>query len=369
MSRRLLALSGFGVIGVVFHHAVHWVLTGMFWWTDRYILSASVPDFSQLGSVSYWVIRGLDQFFVISVPIFLLTTGFFAAGTIGRVNAKHDWQTVFNRLRVLLIPYFIWTAVYVVMRYVLGERFSPADLLSILISGTATIPFYYVPLLVILYLLAPFLVRMAKSHWQILLAIMLVCQVIVVVAAYQAFFTDIPGSSRVYAYLRGTHVFDLGLWFVLGIILKLHLPSIKIFMARIQPVLWPVTGVIAVVAIFEWEFIRRISGKEWIGTDLTVFDKIFALMLVMTILFHIKMVLPAPRQLGALGSKIYGVYLSHMLILSIVAKLVYRFTPGLLAFPLAFWMILGLLGMFVPLLTMRFMKVSPLRRYYVTIFG
>ncbi len=369
MSRRLLALSGIGVIGVVFHHAIHWVMTGMFWWTDRYVPGASIPDFSALGGASYWTIRVIDQFFVISLPIFLLTTGFFVAGTIGRGDTRHDWRTVFNRIRVLLIPYLLWSAVYVAMRYVFGERFSISEVLAMVVLGTAVIPFYYVPLLIELYILAPFVVALAKKRWSILLLIAALCQLVVVTAAYKPFFPAIPGPEGVYAFIRGTHLLDLGGWFVIGVIIKLHLPAVKVLMARVQPVLMPAILIIALMALAEWNMLRNLSGKEWIATDLTILDKVFALLFVATILFQKNLTIPFSLTLGKLGTKVYGVYLAHMLALDITAKAVYHFLPGSMAYPLFFWVLLGSIGLFGPLLLMKIVKDTPLRRLYVPLFG
>ena len=60
MIRRLLLLNGLAAISAVIYHATGWGFTAMFWWTDQY-LPISVPDFSQLGSVSYYALRLVEQ--------------------------------------------------------------------------------------------------------------------------------------------------------------------------------------------------------------------------------------------------------------------------------------------------------------------
>ncbi len=370
MSRRLLFLNGMGIIGVVLHHGIHWVLTGMFWWTDRYQPASPIPNFDQIGSVNYWVIRLIDQVFYMAVPIFLLVSGFFAAYAIGRGSTKTSWRIVFNRIKFLLYPYILWTIIILALRMVQGERFSPGQLASIFVWGKVTVPFYYVPLLIQLYLLSPFIIALAQRRWKLLLAIAIIVQLPVVSAYYYSFFQlDIPGIQKFIPMAKSAYLLNTGIWFVLGVIMKLHLSGFKRLLARINRFLLPSLILVGVIALLEWALVRQISGREWIAPSVTFFDRIFALLFILTYLSFQNKKLPYSRPISTLGSKTYGIYMAHMPVLDLSAKAVYHVAPGLLASPLLFWFVLTTIGLSIPLLLMAGVKRSPLHRIYIYVFG
>jgi peptidoglycan/LPS O-acetylase OafA/YrhL len=370
MSQRLLLLNGLAIVGAVVHHAMHWVLTGMFWWTDRYRM-VSVPNFDQAGGINFWLIRIIDQFAFVGVPVFLFVSGFFIAFTAGRDQKTVEWKIVGTRIKNLIIPYLIWSVLIIAGRLILqGERITVAEFARMLILGQAVAPFYYVPLLVQLYILSPFLIPIARNRWQLLVIGALLLQIPVTISYYVAVLKlDVPVSGDILAIFRSWYLLDLGIWFILGIIVKLHLPAFRAWLVRITPFLLPSLILVFILGIIEWQILRQLSGIEWVAPAITAFDKIFALFLVLYCLSLKKLPLPFSRQLTSIGTKTYGIYLVHIPVLNFTAKVTYHVMPWLLAYPLLFLLTLTIAGLGVPLLLMEGVRRSPARRAYVYLFG
>ena len=168
MIRRLLVLNGLAVIAAVLNHSIQWSITAMFWWTYRY-RSVSVPNFDQAGGAAYWTIRLLDMIAVVAVPAFLFVSGFFVALACGGNQAIAGWKVVLNRVKNLLPAYLFWSFVIVGINLVKGQQYTIPGLLGIIIHGSVAAPFYYVPVLIQCYLLAPILAALAKTRLKLLL--------------------------------------------------------------------------------------------------------------------------------------------------------------------------------------------------------
>ncbi len=143
-------------------HATGWAYTAMFFWTDRY-LPVSVPNFSQMYSANYYALRVLEQILIYCVPAFLFVSGYFIAFATGKANRTIAWKVVLNRIRTLIIPFLLWSLIAIALRMINGERFSPSEFLLMIVTGRASVAYYYVPVLISLYLLSPFLVPLARA--------------------------------------------------------------------------------------------------------------------------------------------------------------------------------------------------------------
>jgi len=164
----LLFLNGLAVIAAVVHHAIHWVLTGMFFWTDRY-KDVPVPDLSQLGSPQYYLLRLLDQPSAAAVPAFLFVSGYFIAFVASRNSDRVSWKNIFTRLKFLLIPYLIWCGVYLAFNFIQGKQIAWSEAAKSIITGGISTPFYYVILVFQLYLISPFITPWMRKHWKLLI--------------------------------------------------------------------------------------------------------------------------------------------------------------------------------------------------------
>ncbi len=222
MIRRLLLLNGLAAIGAVLYHASGWGFTAMFWWTDQY-LPVTVPDFSQMGGIAYFGLRLVEQLIIFSIPAFLFVSGFFIAFATGRDQKTMSWKLVGVRIKNLAIPYLVWTTAIILFSSIQGQPYTAIDIMREIAFGKAAPPYYFVPLIIQLYLLSPFLVRMARNQAGSLLVAAAIIQLTVQTLKYLALLDPAYLSSDVLRTLTASwffpgHIF----WFVLGIVYKIQ---------------------------------------------------------------------------------------------------------------------------------------------------
>jgi len=369
MVRRLLYINGLATIAAVIHHSMHWILTGLFWWTDRY-RSVTIPNYDELGSLSYYGIRLIDQLAFFGVPAFLFVSGFFIAIATGSNEKTISWKIVGNRIKKLLPPYFLWSFVIILLDRLLGTAYSLQAITKALITGGVAPPFYYVPVLIQLLILSVFLVPLSRARPILILVFTLLLQIPVTIATYTSILEKGAADTGLFfSIFRDWHLPGYVFWFVLGLVVKFHLPEAQKFLERYFRLF--VFGAILTffLGVVEWDFLRVLSNREWISPQLTLIDKVFALLLLLVLISIRQPQLPLYSQLNYIGVRSYGVYLTHSLVLALVAKMTYHLFPSLLAFPYIFGFLLVATGLILPLISMELMNRSPLRRYYQYVFG
>jgi len=95
-----------------------------------------------------------------AVAIFFFISGYWATKSYQRhPNASYF---CIRRCKRLLIPYLVYTILYIVFRFILRESFSPNKLIGIFILGKAATPLYYLPVLLLFSLLTPFFLQLQK---------------------------------------------------------------------------------------------------------------------------------------------------------------------------------------------------------------
>jgi peptidoglycan/LPS O-acetylase OafA/YrhL len=370
MVKRLLLLNGLAVLGAVVHHAVSWDLTAMFFWTDRY-LPVSVPNFDQIWGLRYIILRLLDQLAVPGVFAFLVVSGYFIAVAAGNRQRTLGWRLVFQRLKTLAIPYLIWSFVLVAFNLLQGQTYSPSQVASLFLTGGAAAPYYYVPLLLQLYLLSPFLVPLAREHWKWLLGITAFIQLPVTLAHYVAILKLEPGVWQPgLNVLRDWHLLGYAFWFVLGMVIGFHLEAFKGFLQRARVLLVAGLALTFVASILEWELLRQAYGKEWLALQVTLSAKLFVLFILLCFFAFDRLKFPYANRLAQLGAKSFGVYLIHSLFLELAARGIYHVAPWLLAYQLPFLGLLVAVGVVIPLVMMWVVDRTPaLRRFYGYLYG
>ena len=205
MVRRLLLLNGLAILGVVLNHTVGWGFIALIWWADRY-RAVAAPNFDAVGSFDYWLLRTGEGIAAFAVPAFLFVSGYFAAFALSRaVRAPEKntvrspaalgltaqtasnagvWSIVGSRIKMLVIPYLLWSAFYLALDAALGSVYAPISYARRIAFGGAAAGFYYVPLLIQYYLLAPFMVLLAQRRWKWLLIAALILQLTAMFAIY-----------------------------------------------------------------------------------------------------------------------------------------------------------------------------------------
>lgn len=369
MIRRLLLLNGLATLAVVLYHSSGWGFTAMFWWTHRY-LPVTVPNFDQLGGPSYYALRLIEQLIVFGVPAFLFVSGFFIAVATGRSRSTVEWKLVGTRIRNLVIPYLIWTAVIFVGDFLQGIPHAPVEYLTLIATGRTIPGYYYVPLLCQLYLLAPLIVRLAKNRWKPLLLGAGLVQIIVQGLRYPHLLgVESPILEQMIALTPGWLFLSRVFWFALGLVAGFHLKRLKQLLARIRWGLLASLALLLPLGMLEWEMILRFSGQEWLAPEETLLDSLYAGAFILAFLAFEKRSIPFSRQVDEIGGRSFGIYLIHSIVLMLFARLVYHVAPWILSRQILFQPMLILLGLGVPLLLMAMVKRSPAKGVYHYLFG
>lgn len=369
MIRRLIYLNGIAVLSAVLYHASGWGFTAMFWWTDRY-LPVSVPNFDQFGSVSYYGLRMVEQLVIFAIPAFLFVSGFFIAFATGRKHHTVPRNIVGVRIKNLLIPYLIWSILIIGVELLQGRGDSALQVLKKLAFGGAAPPYYFVPLLCQLYLLAPFIVPIARNSWKRLLIVTALIQFGAVGLRYVGLLDLQSPLLQQLAGLTPTWFFPANIfWFTFGIVAGFHLTQLKGWVFQIRWGLAAGAVIFFVLGLVEWELLLNWSPLDWLPATETVIDNFYSMTVLLSFIAFESVALPFFKQIGELGPKSFGIYLVHSPVLEFSARVIYHVVPGLLAYQILFQLALVVLGLGVPLLLMALVKRSPARGLYVYLFG
>ncbi len=369
MARKLSYLMGLAVVGVILYHASGWGFVSMFWWTHRY-LPVTSPNFDQMYSATYFALRFVEQLVSFSIPAFLFTSGVFATFATGRDQATLGWKPALTRIRSLAIPFLLWSTVMLAASFVQGETYPAPVAIRMVLLGQTTPAFYFVPLLCQLYLLAPILVPRARSNWKSLLLGAALLQGLVHLVRYLVILrVPLPGLDLL-ADLTPAWFFPGGaFWFVLGLVAGFHQEDLKALLARARRILFPAAAALLVLGMVEWELLLKLSGQSWISPRATIVDDLYSLSLLLGFLSLDGLRLPLRGALDKLGSRSYGVYLVHSLVLTFLAKAIYHLVPALLAHQWLMQPLLVAAGIGWPLLLMALVRNSPARVVYELQFG
>jgi hypothetical protein len=343
---------------VVIQHAAAYSLQAMFIWTDRYA-PVTVPNFDQLGSAAYYVLMFIRLLFTIAGPAFFFISGYFVGTLAKGSRSSVTWSMVFSRIKLLMIPFLLWTAV----RYVLLRQF-PRSINDILD------PYHWIPLLIQFYLISPFLVRWAKSNWKLLLLVVGLIGWAGALLAYAAEFGS-PQFQQLQAGMPNWLIlFNFPFWFPFGVVVGIHWIQFKDRLIRYRWHLLAASVVLTILVLVEYAVVDRLTGPQWLGSGFGGFTKLpYSLFVILTFLAFDKSHLPLADEISLIGTKSMGIYLGNIPSVYVIAVLMYHLTPWLLGYQLIYFLILTMVGMGIPLLLMEAVRRSPVRSRYRILFG
>lgn len=122
--------------------------------------------------IYYMLVRNLINF---PVAVFFFISGYFVNWE--KYKEASGCEQTRKRLIRLLVPYFIYSLGYYVLRTILGERLGILQLCKHLLFGTIATPFYYILVLAFFTLITPFLISINKRR-KALLCLVLVCSIL-----------------------------------------------------------------------------------------------------------------------------------------------------------------------------------------------
>ena len=360
MTKKLLLLNGFAILVVPLHHATSYGLQAMFFWTNRY-LPVSVPNFDQMGSIQYYVTMTIRQLDTFAVPAFLFVSGYFISIMARGERDNISWNVVLPRVKILLIPLILWTAVRNLL--LLQVPNSLDDVLN---------PYTFLLLLIQLYLISPFIVPLAKKRWQLLLIVAAIFQLGVQTIKYLSLIGVEYQGQELLAVLTPRWFFltQQPFWFPLGLVIGLHLSSFNTWLGRVKRPLFFATILLGAAAVAEYLIATGSNSEAWDNPSYAGYTRTFYILaLLLWYLTIDEKKLPFSNSISKLSTKSLGIYLANIPIIYMVAVIFWRFTPLLLGKQFFYQGLLYLAGLLGPILLMEVIRRSPARRWYRYVFG
>jgi fucose 4-O-acetylase-like acetyltransferase len=369
MYRRLSILSGIAITAVILNHAGGWGLVALIWWVHRY-RPVEPPNYDGIGTLPYFLSDVIHLFTVFAVPAFLFISGFFIAYAARAGKTGLGWKSLRTRIVALLIPYLIWSAYVIFQDLVLGEPLTARQIiLRVLLTG-ANGGFFFIPVLITFYLLSPWLVELARRNWKALVIGAAAIQVIPIVFRYlRLAFGASPLLAALIAWTPDQLIIRWAIFFPLGIAAGLHMDAFKSWLSRHKKRILAALIASYVVMFIETELIFFLTPDHWRPGPSSIFFVLYSLSFILAFLAFEQVAIPFARSFIQLGTRSYGLYLTHFIIMTIVAKLTYHLLPWLLAQQFLFQALMLAVGLAAPLLFMILVARSPLRRIYPYLFG
>jgi peptidoglycan/LPS O-acetylase OafA/YrhL len=348
INRQSATLRGLAIILVVMDHAIH----------------MSLAAFSRAGllppaGLVHVVLVVLQELGAIAVPIFLFLSGGFIVYAVRGRALPVAYRIVVPTLRFIIVPYLVWSLIFYVVAYMLQVQRLP--LLEYVKGLLVGYPFNFVPLLVFFYLLGPWLVLAIQRHPWLLLAAVL---------AYQAFLLNVisPGSLGVEfpswtwwlspPVLRAT-LAKWAIYFPLGVVYGLHGKAILEFLRRAWLPL-AATG----IALYG----LRVAGVIQ-GWDARALGMVCPIPLILLCLLIKRENIPLAGRIEQYGTKSYGLYLTNLIVISLLLAGMQIAAPWLLQHLIVVIPVLFFVTLHLPFWVMTLADRSPARLIQRYVFG
>lgn len=147
----------------------------------------------------------LNQAARFAVPLFFMISGFVLE--LNYTFHANYFVYLKKRLSRILIPYIFWSAIYF---FVIHQSTKPYDFLRTLIAGTASYQLYFIPALLMLYLIFPLIHRYYNIFANRLMVIILGI-VQVVLLGYDYYIHPLPFFIPLSVVLLNYYIFILGM--------------------------------------------------------------------------------------------------------------------------------------------------------------
>ncbi len=370
MNKRLLSLSGIAILAVIMNHASLSGFIALFWWTDRY-LPVSVPNYDQMGSLSYYGLVAAQKLAIFSVPAFLFITGMFLSYAAGGDKVKVSWEMIQKRVLNLIPPYLIWSVVYFIVEFIIGNRYSPVEYVLQIVMIRRSV-FFYIPLIILYYLISPFLVPLAKKQPKVLLGIGAIVLLLGISMGYIRLYARMNGLENdiltsTVSYLPEHQVLEYFFYYILGIVAGFHKVELKKFIFSQRWILLGLTIIAGLAAVIEAEWVFQRWEMMWRSRTLTIPSALYSISFILTYLAFEKD--STPRLLIQLGTNTLGIYLIHQTVLLVMPKVVYHIAPFLLGIQILYQPFLIATAAAIPMELMIITRTLPIRKYYRFLFG
>jgi fucose 4-O-acetylase-like acetyltransferase len=314
--------------------------------------------------VAYYFLFIAHQIAEMAIPAFLFVSGFFIAFAARASRSGLTWEMVWSRSKKLIPPFLIWTAIFTTINY-----FTPLEITINILYLLGR--YYYIPLIIQLYFLSPFLVRLVKKNW--LLALLLTAGIQFGTQALRhtvLLGLDFPGRNLLIdltpVWFFPGHIF----YFTIGVVAGTYLQPFSQWIVRLRWILLAGAVTFLALTIVEYELLAWFSGKNWLGYAFSGISRnLYAVFAVLAFLAFDRIRWPYQEKLSELGTKSLGIYLLNMPAMHLVVLFLYWMVPSILGIQLLLQPILFTAGLFIPLFVMSLFNRPRTRFAYHYLFG
>lgn len=240
----------------------------------------------------------------------------FLAGYCANTEKLKTAGYFIKRLKKLLLPYLIWSVIYIGVRYIVGNKPSINDAIIMLLSGTASHQLYFIIVILQLTILTPLIIRLDRYK------------------AVKIIFWLISPAYYLYMYYARFDIPMRQTWFPAWFILYyagLQAQNINYKISARKNLLMVMVAL--ALSIFESIFLYRINGDYSIFVTQLKLSSVLYAFSIAGLVLSLKNTAVNPKNMFVrLGNASYGVYYIHIAVLSVVNKaLIYS---GLIQIPL-----------------------------------
>jgi hypothetical protein len=348
MNRQFPALRGFAIFLVVLNHSI--------------VLSLKAISFYKLPRVSIWetnILLTIKEVGVLAVPIFLFLAGSFMMYSLMNQTIAKGYRLILPALKNALIPYFIWSIIFFIIRLFLGhERFSFLGYLKNLIVGY---PYNFVPILIFFIVISPLLAYIIKKYAILVLIGFGIYQfMLVIIQLPDVFKLSLPTWMKILS--PPVLSLPLTLWAIfypLGMIYIQHSQNLKKYVGKILPLSITLSIISFGVAILHELGYISFPLAEWF----------FPIAVVWIFPFVDRKKIPLLSFFEKLGKRSYGLYFMNLIIINLLIFITAKLTSFLYSVETLVVILFSFITIFVSLKFMEWIEKGPAKKLYRYLFG
>jgi len=317
--RNIPLLAALAILGVVLNHAT-WQILG---------------DIAP-GEPRGYPYMPLDQAGKFAIPAFMFIAGYFTAYATSGGRTPLAWSVVRARIARLFWPWVLWSSIWMSGQALTGRAaLTPRLAFEALFSQ-----YYFIPMLMVYYLLAPLVVTVARRNIRILMLSVGLLQAAGVALFYVQVHTPLlNGLIPDWVDLIPLQYLRFAIYFPFGLAVGMK-PSAFAPLLRWRRALPWLTLLAFGLSNLEGLLVYRSRGGAWPHADSHV--KATSLLFSLGVLFCFMVYehIPTPQRMSksirSLSANTYGIYLSHYVVVGLLDRAAAPLLPASLS-PLAGW--------------------------------
>jgi peptidoglycan/LPS O-acetylase OafA/YrhL len=326
-------------------------------------------------ALQYGLLFVLAQLSFFAVPAFFFVTGLFCTFAIQKPGLAANAGFLRGRLKALLVPLAVWSVVAFTADLVLGIPALPAYFSAHARAGEMEWGYYFLLAMVQVYLVAPFVVDLARRRWRGLLvgsvALHLVVLGVRLAAGLDAGLGAVADVPALGSWRGDWAVWRWQLYLVLGVLAGLHGSKVEAWLRAHRRPLYAAAGVSAVAVVGEaFAFSTGLAQMDWFHSQLRPLVPLYACAVIAAYFATDIQATARTAALEKVGNLSFGLFVVHPIAYKVLARVVDRLAPGLgLEWPVVVALVCLVFGALVPYLVIAALSRSRFRGQAALLLG